>query len=458
MNKGELWTGERSAASLHPDLFRTDGDLIIVSLSGNGVAFMNAPKDDWYRPYIPINYTNNLFSTDSFYMPEEEASPLACLEQWQWCRSAQPGEGDCGPLGSWRDAVQGAFQLVNMTVDVDDSHYLYPEAPTEPSARLVFALNAMDRMFIGGVAMVVDDRDNALESQSTLLMGVQLPMPDTQWKRDVMDWWNTLNAYWQKIHIETALGSTDPVFRQIDQPPRNEHEWKLCRSQVGMELPPSAWVHTANLWGEQKIRSAKFTNFSVFGLCFIYVTGTVITIISFALESIFKSLHHRRQYKEEKYLAWTNDGSLQLHRLAHEGIGRGQWTNCTDEVPMTSSAKAKLARLDITDRKHPVLRRETDGYRSDGTWDSRDTEVHSDACKCNPVESNKFSGTSLRSGHSDTSRSTRTHGDSESDESGSETSGTWSPVVRISSDSAPLGPPEQVSSGVTRPRPVSLWF
>lgn len=122
---------------------------------------------------------------------------------------------------------------------------------------------------------------------------------------------------------------------------------------------------------------------------------------------------------------------------------------------MTSSAKAKLARLDITDREHPVLRRDSDGYHSDGT---RNTGVHNDACKCSPVESNGFSGASLRSGHSDTSRSARMDGDSLSDESGSDTSGTWSPVVRISSESAPLGPPEQVSSGVTRPRPVSLWF
>lgn len=252
MYKGELWPGDRSAISLHPDLLRTDGDLVIVSLSGNGVVFMNAPKDDWYRPSIPINYTNDLFGTDSFYMPEEEASPLACLEQWQWCRSAQPGEGDCGPLGSWKDAMQGATRMVNLAAEEDLNDYVYPEASNEPAARLLFAMNAMDKMFTGGTAMVADDRDNALESQSTLLMGVQLPMPDAQWKRDVMGWWNTLNAYWQKIQIETALGSTNAVLREIDQPPRNEHEWKLCRSQVSIELPSSAWLHTTNLRGSRK--------------------------------------------------------------------------------------------------------------------------------------------------------------------------------------------------------------
>lgn len=236
MDHGELWWDDgRAAPSLHPDLFRTDGDLAIVSLSGNGVAFSNAANDDWYRPSIPINYTNSLFSTDSFYMPEEAASPLACLNQWQWCRSAEPGEGDCGPLGSWRDAMAGALEMINLTKEYRDGWYAEP--PDEPGARLLFALSAMSRMFVSGVAMVVDDRDNALESQSTLLMGVQLPMPDAQWKRDVLDWWNTLNAYWQKIYIETALGSTDPVFRErIDQPPRNEYEWNLCRSQVRTEL------------------------------------------------------------------------------------------------------------------------------------------------------------------------------------------------------------------------------
>ena len=227
---GELWLEQRSAPSLHPDLFRTDGDIVMVSLSGNGVAFMNAAKDDWYRPYIPINYTNTLFSTDSFYMPEEAASPLACLEQWQWCRSAEPGEDDRGPLGSWRDSFEGAFPLFNVTLESFNT--LFPAAPDELGTRLLFAESTQDRMFVGGTAGVVDDRDNALESQSTLFMGVQLPMPDSQWKRDVLDWWNTMNAYWQKIYIETALGSTDPGFGEIDQPPRNEHEKKLCQSQV----------------------------------------------------------------------------------------------------------------------------------------------------------------------------------------------------------------------------------
>jgi hypothetical protein len=45
--------------------------------------------------------------------------------------------------------------------------------------------------------------------------------------------------------------------------------------------------------------------------------------------------------------------TLQLHRLAHEGIGHGDWTKCDRNVPITSSP---LAVLDVSDATHPKLK------------------------------------------------------------------------------------------------------
>lgn len=40
---------------------------------------------------------------------------------------------------------------------------------------------------------------------------------------------------------------------------------------------------------------------------------------------------------EYRYLEWTSNGTLQLQRLAYQGIKSGKWSGYTDEVPMTES-------------------------------------------------------------------------------------------------------------------------
>lgn len=38
-----------------------------------------------------------------------------------------------------------------------------------------------------------------------------------------------------------------------------------------------------------------------------------------------------------KYLEWTSNGTLQLQRLAYQGIKSGRWSGYTDDIPMTES-------------------------------------------------------------------------------------------------------------------------
>lgn len=40
---------------------------------------------------------------------------------------------------------------------------------------------------------------------------------------------------------------------------------------------------------------------------------------------------------EYRYLEWTSNGTLQLQRLAYQGIKSGKWSGYTDEVPITES-------------------------------------------------------------------------------------------------------------------------
>ncbi|CBY00829.1 predicted protein [Plenodomus lingam JN3] len=54
-------------------------------------------------------------------------------------------------------------------------------------------------------------------------------------------------------------------------------------------------------------------------------------------------------------IEWVTNATLQLQRLAHEAIGVGDWEGACDDYPRTRESSV-LAVLDITDRKHPVLR------------------------------------------------------------------------------------------------------
>jgi hypothetical protein len=93
----------------------------------------------------------------------------------------------------------------------------------------------------------------------------------------------------------------------------------------------------------------------MFGLALFFVVGSLIVVISFALEPLLAALHNRWGYQENAYLEWVTQETLQLQRLAHEELGFGTWSGATNAVP-TTKLDEKLAGLDLRDSKHPRLR------------------------------------------------------------------------------------------------------
>ncbi len=104
----------------------------------------------------------------------------------------------------------------------------------------------------------------------------------------------------------------------------------------------------------QKIRSTAYASLSVFGLYFTLILGLLIIMTSYLLEPLAGFLFKRKRYNRYAHLEWTTNGTLQLQRLAHEAIGFGVWSRCTNLVPATE-ADELLGCLDITDMEHPVL-------------------------------------------------------------------------------------------------------
>lgn len=85
----------------------------------------------------------------------------------------------------------------------------------------------------------------------------------------------------------------------------------------------------------QKILSTGYTSLSLFGLYFTYVAGIVIILASYMAEPLLAFFYSRRKYKEYKYLEWAANSTLQLQRLAYQGLGSEEWTNYTNDIPKT---------------------------------------------------------------------------------------------------------------------------
>lgn len=77
----------------------------------------------------------------------------------------------------------------------------------------------------------------------------------------------------------------------------------------------------------------------MFGICFIYITGLLIVSISYLLEPIQAWLYRRHNLKEDAYLEWIADETLQLQRMAYQGLKSGHWSRYTDQIPLTEAGE-----------------------------------------------------------------------------------------------------------------------
>lgn len=108
-------------------------------------------------------------------------------------------------------------------------------------------------------------------------------------------------------------------------------------------------------FSRQKVRSGSYTSFSVLGLTLTFCIGTLIIVLSLTVEPIFHLFQRWCGIGIYRRLEWISNETLQLHRMAHEGIGSGgTWLHATDCVPITEMHKL-LAILDIENQHHPVL-------------------------------------------------------------------------------------------------------
>ncbi|KAI1809712.1 hypothetical protein GGS20DRAFT_263862 [Poronia punctata] len=315
------------------DIAREDADIHLIFLSGNGVIFTEPSKDPWY-------YLNNIsspfnLSTDGrpegMYVPKEPASPLACATQYQFCNTASRGTSRCGPLTGLHDAIAGAARFFNTT----STKLGGQSRGSDTAARFryfttIFPSLSPSEMF----ALLSQLGPTALSSQRDLSSGLQGNIASDQWQLDVSHWWDISMAIRQMKLLDIAYfpdGTDISVGRFNYTGPEFQ---KLCNNQ--------------------KIRSTDYGSFSLFGLLFVLTGGLLVTWISYLLEPISRILHQKIGYNSYAHLEWVTNATLQLQRLAHEGVGLGTWRECTRTIPMTNPDEL-LGSLDVSDARHPIL-------------------------------------------------------------------------------------------------------
>lgn len=354
-----------------PELFRSDGDVHVIFLVGNSIKFLEQTEDAWYRGtalgYKIADTTRE--GSRQTYWPEEAASPLGCVQQFQLCNTALPTDKQCGPLASWDDAIAESAALFNMTASVILEHEYIATSRTASQFSWLFAVLDNAAPYLESLLRTLGQE--SLASKESLTQGTMGRLPSNQWQLDVEHWWSTYLAAIQAAFVETAIGPADRTgeLEQYKLVPWNDHVQKLCNNQVSddfsvslgiVEFPLRTMLYTIlpslaittrhdcplgcilnmNAGADQhvsyqKILSSSYTSFSMFGLCFTYALGIWIIVASYVTGPICACLHRRWKYREYSHLEWTTNSALHYQRMAYQGINSGTWTGQMDDIPMT---------------------------------------------------------------------------------------------------------------------------
>lgn len=235
-----------------PELFRSDGDVSVIFLSGNGIRFYEQTEDAWYRATVPGYeiFDNIREGTRRVYWPEEAASPLGCVSQVQFCNTALPSDKQCGPLAAWNDALFESAPLFNMT---GPQVFGEEDVPTSsPASRFMWIVLQLNNVAPKLEKLLDRLGAESLLSKANLMQGFMGPLPPNQWQLDVTHWWSTYLASIQAGFVETAMGPADPTggLEQYKISPWNDHTRNLCNNQVCKtlgEIPSTLCMNLAHV-------------------------------------------------------------------------------------------------------------------------------------------------------------------------------------------------------------------
>lgn len=274
-----------------------------------------------HKPGFPLNTANTGLNSTPVptFISDMPATVLGCAIQHQFCN---PSTNKCSTLTNLDEAFKEAQGLWSGP----DQAQIFRSWYSMHSGLGYELFNVLESL-----------GSSALLARQTLSSGLHGSLPPDQWQQEVLHWHDISMAMMQRAVIEMATGPFDASMDTFVE-----------------KLPDAA---AKQFCQNQKIRSTSHTSFSVLGLSLTLCLGTLIVLLSYAAEPALNLVQRWRRVAIYRRLEWISNETLQLQRMAHEGIGSGgKWSNATASVPISENGQP-LAMLNVTNETHPQLDR-----------------------------------------------------------------------------------------------------
>lgn len=178
------------------------------------------------------------------------------------------------------------------------------------------------------------------------MLGVESPaLPDDQWTREVMKWFQTAlaNIQYRIVDFPNNFWAANGTIAG---------DWKTTGNTDYGVVAAKNWQESfapalEGLCEQQLVRSTdQYQSFLLVGVLIVVVVSVVLIVVSWTLEMCVRRRGSRREggKKRHKLLAYVADGKTQLLHEVLKGAGHGGWENEFDAVPSRRPADADRER------------------------------------------------------------------------------------------------------------------
>lgn len=264
----------------------------------NCAEYTDPVSDPWFYARTPLEDSSTRTDNTRYYA-DPPASIMACVVQHQVCSVEPPS---CSPL-------MGLSQL---------KQYDLAAGGSATDAVWTYFMRAVSN---SGIDYMVGTLGSAvLQAEANVSYAQQLfsaPLPDLQWRTEVVGWVQFTLANIQRLLYQFANGPADPSLSSVVIKPPHRAALDVCHAQ--------------------KVKDANYYCFSVVGLAFTLAVGLFIVLINLCLSRIVGWVQRWTGKGSYKYRQWAEDDVLQILRLAYLNLGVGNWHGQGDAVPTTNA-------------------------------------------------------------------------------------------------------------------------
>ncbi|KPM41871.1 hypothetical protein AK830_g4727 [Neonectria ditissima] len=299
-------------------LQRRDADLSVIFLNNNGIPIKGT--DGACKDPLFAATKKQLSGFPDYYWPDSPVTAVGCIDQYIF---GDPVRNVWTEPASWADAPSTAF-IAGLSKQQAATVIKLSWSQGQPGG-------------IGTELIMLGTEALRAQKYPGLVVGLQTPLPDDQWKREVLYWFKIGLAKMQLLPISVSTGPPDVTLPGLkDMLPvlsadRDDLVEIICSTQ--------------------KIHDTQFKNFHRTGFVVLAAVGGLLIVVP----ALVTSFMGWRWKQREDMLAWTSYGQLQLQRMAAEGAGVNGWQGFDDEVPFLKPQDLLAGHLNVGNKDGSLL-------------------------------------------------------------------------------------------------------